>query len=314
MITNKEKNFISAVIYARNLEGQIYNALSFLYTTFDKHFDKFEIICVNDASEDNSRKEIVKFSQKVMSTVLSIVDMSSFQGKEASMNAGTDLAIGDFIYEFDSMIFDYDETLIMKAYYKSLEGYDIVSVAPENISGLTSKLFYKIFNRYALTKNTVQQESFRLLSRRAFNRAKSLNRTMAYRKAVYASCGLNAAIIFYKNNVKGRKIEREEKANRTEIAMDSLILFTNVVQKISLYVSFLFLGITVTIGFYTWGVYFSERKPVEGWTPLMLFLSLGFFGIFLILTITLQYLSVILRLIFKKRQYLIESIEKMTNN
>ena len=63
MITNKEKNFISAVIYARNLEGQIYNALSFLYTTFDKHFDKFEIICVNDASEDNSRKEIVKFSQ-----------------------------------------------------------------------------------------------------------------------------------------------------------------------------------------------------------------------------------------------------------
>lgn len=314
MITNKEKNFISVVIYVRNLEGQIYNILSLLHTAYKKYFEKFEIICVNDASEDNSRKEIVRFSKEKMSAILSIVDMSSFQGKEASMNAGTDLAIGDFIYEFDSMIFDYDETLIMKAYYKSLEGYDIVSVAPENISGLTSKLFYKIFNRYALTKNTVQQESFRLLSRRAFNRAKSLNRTMAYRKAVYASCGLNAAVIFYKNSVKGRKIEKEEKANRTEIAMDSLILFTNVVQKISLYVSFLFLGITVTIGFYTWGVYFSERKPVEGWTPLMLFLSLGFFGIFLILTITLQYLSVILRLIFKKRQYLIESIEKITNN
>ena len=147
MITNKEKNFISVVIYVRNLEGQIYNILSLLHTAYKKYFEKFEIICVNDASEDNSRKEIVRFSKEKMSAILSIVDMSSFQGKEASMNAGTDLAIGDFIYEFDSMIFDYDETLIMKAYYKSLEGYDIVSVAPENISGLTSKLFYKIFNR-----------------------------------------------------------------------------------------------------------------------------------------------------------------------
>lgn len=314
MITNKEKNFISVVIYVRNLEEQIYHVLSLLHTTFENHFDKFEIICVNDASEDNSRKEIVRFSKKTMSAILSIVDMSSFQGKELSMNAGTDLAIGDFIYEFDSMTFDYDEDLIINAYYKSLEGYDIVSVVPENTSGFTSKLFYRIFNRYSLTKNTVQPESFRILSRRAFNRAKSLNRTIAYRKAVYASCGLSAAVIPYKNSIKGRKIEKEERANRTETAMDSLILFTNVVQKISLYISLLFLGITVAIGFYTWGVYFSERKPVEGWTPLMLFLSLGFFGIFLILTITLQYLSVVLRLIFKKRQYLIESIEKMTNN
>ena len=31
MITNKEKNFISVVIYVRNLEGQIYNILSLLH-------------------------------------------------------------------------------------------------------------------------------------------------------------------------------------------------------------------------------------------------------------------------------------------
>lgn len=314
MITNKEKNFISVVIYVRNLEGEIYSILSLVHTTLEKYFDKFEIICVNDASEDNSRKEIERFSQEVISSILSVVNMSSFQGKELSMNAGTDLAIGDFIYEFDSMVFDYDETLIMNAYYKSLEGYDIVSVVPESTSGFTSKLFYKIFNRYSFAENTIQQESFRILSRRAFNRAKSLNRALAYRKAVYASCGLSAAVIPYRNTGKGRKIEKEERTNRTETAMDSLILFTNVVQKFSLYISLLFLAITVTIGLYTWGVYFSDRKPVEGWTPLMLFLSLGFFGIFLILTVTLQYLSVVLRLIFKKRQYLIESIEKMTNN
>lgn len=99
-----------------------------------------------------------------------------------------------------------------------------------------------------------------------------------------------------------------------ELATDSLILFTNTIQKLSLYISMCFLGLTVAIGVYAWVSYFSAHKPVEGWTPLMLFLSLGFFGVFLILTVTLQYLAVILRLVFKKRQYLIESIEKITNN
>ncbi len=41
MITNKEKNFISVVIYVRNLEGEIYSILSLIHTTLEKHFDKF---------------------------------------------------------------------------------------------------------------------------------------------------------------------------------------------------------------------------------------------------------------------------------
>ncbi|MFR1038034.1 MAG: hypothetical protein ACLSE4_04095 [Clostridium sp.] len=62
-----------------------------------------------------------------------------------------------------------------------------------------------------------------------------------------------------------------------ELATDSLILFTNTIQKLSLYISMCFLGLTVAIGVYAWVSYFSAHKPVEGWTPLMLFLSLGFF-------------------------------------
>ena len=72
------------------------------------------------------------------------------------------------------------------------------------------------------------------------------------------------------------------------------------------------MALTVIIGGYTWASYLSIHKPVEGWTPIMLFLSLGFFGIFLVLTVTIQYLSVILKLIYKKKVYLVSSIEKVT--
>ncbi len=43
----------------------------------------------------------------------------------------------------------------------------------------------------------------------------------------------------------------------------------------------------------------------------MLFLSMGFFGVFLILTVAIRYLSLILRLVYKKKAYLVGSIERM---
>lgn len=41
------------------------------------------------------------------------------------------------------------------------------------------------------------------------------------------------------------------------------------------------------------------------------FMALGFFGVFMLLTIILKYLSVILGLIFKHQRYLIADIEKL---
>ncbi|MDK2868670.1 MAG: polyisoprenyl-phosphate glycosyltransferase, partial [Clostridiales bacterium] len=51
---------------------------------------------------------------------------------------------------------------------------------------------------------------------------------------------------------------------------------------------------------------------VEGWTPTILFLSFAFFGVFGILAIVIKYLSIIVELIFKKRQYVYESIQKIS--
>lgn len=316
MTKNKEKNFISAVVYVHNSEDKLKKFLPELCQILSNNFEKFEVICVNDASSEESKKAIESIFKDIGITTASIINMSFFSGTELSMTAGMDLAIGDFVYEFDSLIFDYNTTLILDVYQKMLEGYDIVSAAPDRQrGGIGSKLFYSIFNKYHFIDTPpVQHECFRLLSRRAINRAKSLNKALVYRKAVYASCGLKQTVLSYHSTCRKRTLDKFEKNNRMELAIDSLILFTNTVQNLSLYTSMAFLAMTVMIGIYSWGIYFGNRKPVEGWTPLMLFLSLGFFGIFFILTITLKYLAVILKLIFRRKQYLIESVEKITNN
>ena len=106
--------------------------------------------------------------------------------------------------------------------------------------------------------------------------------------------------------------EKYENRNRADTAVDALILFTDAVTKLALFISICFLVVSLLIGIYAFYVYFFGRRPVEGWTPMMLFLSLGFLGVFFVLTIVLKYLSLLINLVFKRRQYLIKGIEKLS--
>lgn len=59
-------------------------------------------------------------------------------------------------------------------------------------------------------------------------------------------------------------------------------------------------------------IIYATSNPVAGWTTTILFLSVGFFGLFGILTIVIKYLQLLVDLVFKRKQYSFESIEKLT--
>lgn len=311
MVSNKEKNFISAVVYVNNNENTLKSLLNKINSFLQDNFNKYEIICVNDASKDNSVKIIKEFAKNVENQKVSIINMSYYHGLELSMGAGVDLAIGDFVYEFDNIYDDFDTKIIKELYKKCLEGYDIVSASSKSNKTNSSNLFYKIFNKYAKIEYKLQTETFRILSRRAINRVNSINNNIPYRKAVYANCGLKMLNVKYDsvNNVK-RVISKDYHSNRKNTAINSLILFTNVGYKFSFSMSMLTLLVTLLTFIYTIIIFFS-KNPVQGWTTTMLFLSFGFFGIFSLMTIAIKYLDVLVDLLFKNKTYLIESIEKL---
>ena len=309
MIDNREHRFVSAVVYVYNNETLIEKFLKSLYSSLSTTFQKFEIICVNDASRDSSVDIIHRVSADFKETVLSIVNMGYHQGLELCMNAGEDLAIGDFVYEFDSVFMDYELEYIEKVYFHAMKGFDLVSASPNVKPRKSSAFFYKIFNKFSNTMYNLQTERFRVVSRRAINRVFSMNEAVLYRKAVNANCGLKMDTLKYEttSNTKNNKSFTHERRN---LAIDSLILFTDVGYKFSLVMSLFMMFSVVAIGIYTILIYISD-KPVEGWTPIMLFLAIGFFGLFGILTVCLKYLSLVLSLIFKKQRYIIEGIEKV---
>lgn len=312
-MNNKEKNFISAVVYLNKEEINIYRFLNMVTSILTENFINFEIICVCDAVEDKLIREVHKFKSENEKTIISIIKMGFLHGLEAAMNAGIDLAIGDFVFEFDSCYIDYNSSLIMSMYRKAVEGYDIVFAAPpQNQSKFFSRIFYHIYNHFSNCDEDLRTERFTLISRRALNRASAYNKTVPYRKAVYTSMGFPVYYMDYELsdnlNISGKKNSDETK-NAT--AIDFLILFTNLAYKVSSILSVIMAIFMITAGVYTTIIYFGKIKPVPGWAPIMGLISAGFFATFILLTIIIKYLDILLKLVFKKQKYLVSSIEKL---
>ena len=142
---------------------------------------------------------------------------------------------------------------------------------------MTSGFFYFCYNKTSRGRGKIGPETFRIVSRRAINRIKSIGQYIPYRKAVYSNCGLNTAVMNYRSLEKGKR-KNQYVGERFSLAFDSFIYFTNAMETVS---------------------------------AVMSFMALGFFGVFALLTIILKYLSVMLNLIFKKQRYLIMDIEKV---
>lgn len=309
---NREKNFASAVVYVHNAQDRVGTFLETLIGVFETNFDHAEIVCVNDCSDDGSVAAIRAASAKAARTSVSVLNMSYFHGLERAMDAGTDLAIGDFVFEFDSTVMDYAPDRIMEVYRRALEGCDIVSAAPNHKQKWSSRLFYWLFDKFSDTPRHMTTESFRILSRRAINRVMSMNKTVPYRKVIYAGCGLKTDTIHYSClPYSGDRIDKRERGYRRGLAIDALLLFTNAGARFSGVMTALMMLAAVFMGIYSIVIY-CTGAPVAGWTTTILFLSAAFFGLFAILTIVIKYLQLLIELIHKRKTYSFESIEKLT--
>ena len=143
-VTNKEKNFISAVVYLHNDGAQAVRFFKALNAVLDRHFEQYELVAVDDACADDTIPTLRDWA-KALEKPLTILHLSLHQGRETAMNAGLDAAIGDYVYEFDSTQTPYPIELVFEAYRAAMAGSDIVSVCPRSTAG-SSKMFYRVFN------------------------------------------------------------------------------------------------------------------------------------------------------------------------
>ncbi len=312
MIKNKEKNFISIVVYLHRDGNSIKSFLQDVLPIYQNNFLSYEFIFVDDGADADEltfiKEELGKYKNNNL--IVQIIHMSFYQGIEHAMKAGVDLAIGDFIFEFDDISCQYTEEMIMNIYNLSMKNYDVVSISPKRGTKFWSKLFYMVYNRYNRGNYPIQTEVCRVLSRRVINRINKLNTCIPYRKAIYSFSGLRVYNVKYDFTVKSISTFRNSKL-KFNTAIDSLILFTDIFSKITQALAIVMAIISLIMIVYTFVMYFSHRDIAPGWASMMGMISFCFSGLFFILSVIMRYFDVLIRLIFKKQEYLIMGIEKL---
>lgn len=298
-MNNKEHNFVSAVVYIGGDDRRNITFLETLHKELDVHFLQYEIIGVIPDSHYKS-EAIRQWAARVEKPV-TMLTMSLHQPQEQCMNAGLDISIGDYVYEFDTTEMPYEAGLIWDAYETAMQGNDIVAVCPGKTR---NKLFYNVFNRYSRTEQDICTDVFRLVSRRALNRVHAMNENLPYRKAAYAACGLKMAQLTF----NGQLAEKKEAPFR--LAIDSLVLYTDFAYRLGIGLTLAMLVATLSELVYTLIVWLTGN-PISGWTTTMFVLTLSMTGLFAVSAIVMKYLTLLVRLSFEKQNYLVESIEKM---
>lgn len=299
---NKEKNFISAVVYLHDDEARVVPFFRMLNERLDARFEQYELIAVDDRCADGTTAALKEWAGELQKP-LTIIHMSLYQGVETAMNAGLDCSIGDYVYEFDCAEAPWPEEMIDRAYDAAMQGSDIVSVCPDR-QRVSSQWFYRVFNASSRSAYRLRTDAFRLVSRRAINRVHAVSARLPYRKAAYAASGLKMTALPY----PGAAPRQSE--GRLGLAVDSLALYTDAGYKFSLGLTGAMLCLTLAELVYTLAIYFNGR-PIEGWTTTMFVLTVGFSGLFALFAVALKYLCLILEFTFKRQTNLIEGIEKI---
>lgn len=302
----KEQVFVSVVLYAQNNEGEVYQTLIDVDRTMKNHFKNYEIILVNDYSLDATIEKAHSALQHVYGDT-TIINLSRKHGVEHAMMAGLNKSMGDFVFEIESLSIDFNMDMLFDMFKTSTgKGFDIVAATP-GAANWKSRIFYRILNKVSYLNLSLSTETVRLVTRRALNAMLNLKEKVRYRKALYELTGYSK--IMYQYSAVGRNVGRKVNRENISLAVDALVSFSHFGLRTAHLLTGVFFLFSLFMGGYALYNYFFNKSVVQGWTTLMIVISLGFAGLFFIGGVIGEYTSRILIEIQNRPFYSTNSVE-----
>ena len=159
----------------------------------------YEIIFVNDASQDNSENEIIKLQENYN---IKLINLSRKFGVPASIMAGFNYAQGDAIIYMDTDLQDPPE-ILPNLVLKFEEGFDVVHTRRVKRLGepihklFITKIAYKFINYLSDINLPIESGDFKLISKRALNHILKMKEKDAYIRGLSVWVGFNQTFFDY---------------------------------------------------------------------------------------------------------------------
>jgi glycosyltransferase involved in cell wall biosynthesis len=161
---------------------------------------RFEILCVNDGSRDNTLEQLVAVAHS--DARVRVIDLTRNFGKEAALSAAIDEARGDLIVPFDADLQDPPRVIPMLV-EKWREGYDVVLARRNNrdadtlLKKWTARVFYRIHNAVSDVPIPENVGDFRLFTREVGDALRRLPECRRFMKGLFAWVGFRTAVVEY---------------------------------------------------------------------------------------------------------------------
>lgn len=152
----------------------------------------YELVCVNDGSQDQSFAGLVAHHQR--NPAIKVVNLSRNFGKEIALSAGIDYATGAAVIPIDADLQDPPE-LIGMLVEKWREGYDVVYATRRSRQGetwlkkFTANAFYQTIDSMSPVYIPPNTGDFRLLDRRVVEALKQMPERNRFMKGMFAWVG-----------------------------------------------------------------------------------------------------------------------------
>lgn len=182
------RKLISVVVPAHNEEGNISELTNHIIDLFKPLDYSYELIFVDDGSEDNTLNEI-KLNARLQSNVY-YVELSRNFGKDYALKAGLALAKGDAVITIDADM-QHPPQLIKKMLNYWEDGFDVVYTYRETANKhaqiyqrITSKLFYKVINALSDVKLENGIADYRLIDTKVVKQLKELDESEIFFRGI----------------------------------------------------------------------------------------------------------------------------------
>nr|WP_319998805.1 glycosyltransferase family 2 protein [uncultured Draconibacterium sp.] len=251
-------------------------ALPLFYEELKKHLPKsyeYEIIFVNDGSNDDTL-QIIKNIATANSSV-HFISLSRNFGHQNALKAGFDLATGDCAICLDSDL-QHPPNLIPDLLEKWEQGYESVitkRIDHESISFFkktTSKLFYRLTNRFSEVKLEDGVADFRLLDRIVLDALKNFSENQIFLRAVIQWLGFKQITVEYQAAERVAGTSKYTLRKMLSLALSGISAFSIKPLRFSIY-----LGLTIAVlaflyGMYALGVNIFTDRAIPGWTSIVM--------------------------------------------
>lgn len=285
---------ISLVIPVFNEEPVLNELIHRSVSALEQTGETFEIIVVDDGSEDGSLEKLLTF--RANDKHVKVVELSRNFGHQAAFTAGMKRSSGEYTVLMDGDLQDAPE-LIPLMYEKMKSGsFDIVngyrkSRAEKGLRGFMFMLFHKIFALIVNRKNVENIGNFSMLNRSALDALLQLKEKTRYLPGLRNYVGFKQGFLDYDRAGRKEGKPKMRLKHLMSLAADAIFSFSRLPIKICFYLGLA--GIIIFAPMGIWMVFtYKGAAFTTDYRPMLI-------GLFFLGSVQLAFIGIIGEYVFK---------------